>query len=98
MKTASARTKLVTRILTVGLITAAAMGGIYAAAASSAVSIVASFDPVETRAHARSIEFSTQAARAAAQHNTDLAKCQRFAGQKRKACNAAAKFRNARGL
>ncbi len=83
----------------VGALTAsAAIAGIYAVAATSAAAIAAGFNPIETQAYTRSVAFSAQAARASAEHDTDRAKCTRLAASKLKACNAAAKFRNARGL
>lgn len=77
----------------VALATAAIVHGV---ASSGASSLGATFNSVESDAHARSREFSTEASRASAEHDADREKCARLAERKRKACYAAAKFRNAR--
>jgi len=80
------------------LLVSAALGGLYAAAASGATTLGSVFTSTESRAHARSVEFSIEANRASSEHDADRASCTRLAGEMRKACYAAAKFRNARGL
>jgi len=90
------RAKVVSVLLGGALIALAATAIIHGAASSGASSLGASFNSVETDAHSRSLEFSTEAARASAEHEADREKCARLAERKRKACYAAAKFRNAR--
>jgi hypothetical protein len=80
-----------------GLIGLMIAGAIYAAAASGAAMIGDSFHGRESSAHARSLEFSTEAARGSAEHLADRIECSRLI-DKRRACNAAAKQRNAAGL
>jgi hypothetical protein len=80
-----------------GAIGLLAAGGIYAAAAGGVAMIGGSFHTQESSAHARSLEFSTEASRASAEHDADRVACARLS-EKRRACNAAAKQRNAAGL
>ena len=80
-----------------GFVGLMAAGGIYAAAAGSVAMIGESFHAGESSAHARSVVFSTEATRASAEHDADRVACARLADKKR-ACNARAKQRNAAGL
>ena len=77
-----------------GLIGLMAAGGIYAAASGGVALIGGSFHAGESRAHARSLQFSTEAARSSAEHDADRLACSRLS-EKKRACNAAAKQRNA---
>ena len=71
-------------------------GGIYAMLAGGAGRIGGSFDTRESSDHARRLELSTEASRASAEHDADRVACTR--SDKKRACNAAAKQRNAAGL
>lgn len=92
------RTKLLSRLAGGALIVVAMMGGIYAAAATSATTLEASFNTQESASHTRSVQFSREAGRVADEHEADLTLCQRLAGKKRNACDAAARLRNAQTL
>ena len=92
------RTKLLTRLAGGVLIAAATMGGIYAAAAGTATTLAASFNTQESASHTRSVQFSREAGRVADAHEADRTRCQRLAGKKRDACDAAARLRNAQTL
>jgi len=52
------------------LIVVATMVGVYAAAATAANTLAASFTTTETSAHARSVEFATSLDRASAERRT----------------------------
>lgn len=90
--------KILSRLAAGGVIAAATMGGIYAAAAGGATTLAATFNTRESSWHTRSIQFSREAGRVADEHEADRTRCQRLAGEKRNACHAAARLRNAQTL
>lgn len=92
------RMKLLSRLAAGVMIAAATVGGIYAAAASSATTLAATFNTQEISWHTRSIQFSREAGRVADEYEADRTRCQRLAGKKRNACLAAAGLRNAQTL
>jgi hypothetical protein len=98
MKAMDQRTKLLTRLAGGMLIAVATMGGIYAAAAGTATTLAASFNPQVSASHTRSVQFSREAGRVADEHEADRSRCQRLVGGKRSACDAAARLRNAQTL
>jgi hypothetical protein len=98
MKPMNERTKLLARVAGGALIAVATMGGIYAAAAGTATTLAATFNTQESASHTRSVQFTREAGRVADQHEADRTRCQRLAGGKRSACDAAARLRNAQTL
>lgn len=92
------RSKPVLRLAGGLLIAAAAVGCIYAAAATGATALEATFTTQESAWHTRSIQFSREAGRVADEYEADRARCQRLASKNRNACLAAAGLRNAQTL
>jgi hypothetical protein len=72
------------------LIAAAAMAGIYAAAATSAASVVAGFSAEEGTRHTRVVAPATAAKQASVALRAALATCTHLAGTELNACHAEA--------
>ena len=64
----------------------------------TATALAAGFNTQESASHTRSVQFSREAGRVADAHEADRTRCQRLAGKKRDACDAAARLRNAQTL
>lgn len=73
------------------LIAVVATVGIYAMAATIATNTTAGFTTTETTHHTRIDEFATGVKRAAAEHRTARAKCERLTGAEKDICHAEAK-------
>jgi hypothetical protein len=79
------------------LIGVAAMAGIYAAAATTASRVAATFVMTETASRARNVDFAIAAKRIVADRKVTRAKCALLADKLERACNAEAGARERRG-
>ena len=79
------------KLLTGLLIAAAAMAGIYAAAATTATAIAANFTPTPAAGQVRIVAFASAVKRASAEHRAARTKCELFIGAEKNFCNAEAK-------
>jgi hypothetical protein len=73
------------------LIAAAVMVGIYAAAATTATAIAASYTTAETTSHTRIVEFAAAVKQASAEHKAARARCGLLTDAEKNICNAEAK-------
>ena len=80
------------------LLAVAAMAGIYAAAATTASRVAATFVTTETSSRARNVDFATAAKRIFADHKVARAKCALLADKLKRACNAEAGAKESRGV
>ena len=78
-------------VLAVSLAAVEATAGIYSVAATTASSMVASFNAPEKPGRMRIGEFGDAARKAVADYKAAREACERFAGAKLKACNAEAR-------
>jgi hypothetical protein len=73
------------------LIAVALMAGIYAAAATTATAMAASFTTAETSGHTRIVEFAAALKQASAEHKAARARCELLTGAAKNICNTEAK-------
>lgn len=78
-------------VLAMSLAAVAATAGIYSVAATTASSMVASFNAPASTGRMRIGEFGGAAKRAATEYRAARVMCERFAGTKLKTCNAEAR-------
>lgn len=73
------------------LIAAAVMVGIYAAAATTATAMAATFSTAETTSHTRIVEFAAAVKQASAERKAAHARCELLTVAEKNLCNAEAK-------
>jgi hypothetical protein len=78
------------------LIAAAAMAGIYAAAATTATAMAASFATAETTGYTRIVEFAAAVKQASSEYKAARARCEILTGAQKNPCNAEAKAERGR--
>jgi hypothetical protein len=79
-------------------IMAAALGGMYAIAATTAASMAGGFATEESSSHTRNVAFSTEVQRVSTEHKAARAKCELASGKERKVCNARARVEEIRAF
>ena len=79
------------KLISGGLLAIMTMAGIYAAAATTASSVTATFNTTETASRARNVEFQSAAKRSLVEHEAAHAKCAILERKQRAACSREAR-------